>query len=47
MLGEMERGWAWTSALLGVNSNNIHLCGDERALHLVSKLVSQVGGTLE
>ena len=46
MIGDSARGWSWTSAILGIRAKKIHLCGDERALHLISKLVSASGGRL-
>lgn len=47
MLSDPERGWAWTQALLAVKANVLHLCGESRALELVSKLVEATGDTLE
>ena len=47
MIGDSERGWSWTKALLSTKAKRIHVCGDERAIGLVSKLVKQCGGTLE
>ena len=47
MIGDPERGWSWTKAILSINAKRIHLCGDERAIGLVSKLIKQCGGTLE
>ena len=46
MISEEERGWGWTKAVLGLNSSVIHLCGDERALNLISKLVGLTGDEL-
>lgn len=28
MISDLHRGWAWTRALLGLQANEIHLCGD-------------------
>lgn len=39
MIGDRERGSAWTKALLALKAKRIHLCGDERALGIVSKIV--------
>jgi len=47
LLADPERGWAWTQALLAVKADVIHLCGESRALELVSKLVAATGDTLE
>lgn len=47
MIGDEERGWAWTTPILAIKAGKIHLCGDERALGLVSQLIDKSGGTLE
>ena len=39
MIADHDRGFAWTNALLGLKAKEIHLCGDERALRLVSELM--------
>ena len=39
MIGNAERGWGWTKAILAIKAKRIHLCGDERALGIVSKLL--------
>lgn len=43
MIGDNERGSAWTNALLGLKSDVIHLCGDERALGLINKICEITG----
>lgn len=43
MIGDQERGWAWTLALLGVRAKEIHVCGDEAAAELVQKICAQTG----
>lgn len=43
MVGHCERGSAWTQALLGVNAEEIHLCGEESAVELVKELVRPAG----
>jgi ATP-dependent RNA helicase SUPV3L1/SUV3 len=47
MLGDMERGWAWTSALTGVLAKEIHVCGEERALPLVMQIAAAMGEKVE
>ena len=47
MLGNRERGWAWTQALLGVKAREVHLCGEERTVPLVKELCASVGDKLE
>lgn len=46
MLGNKERGWAWTQAFLGARAKELHLCGEERAVPLVRELAASMGDTL-
>lgn len=41
MLGNKQRGWAWTQALLGVRAKEVHLCGEERAVPCCESWQSQ------
>lgn len=43
MIGNDERGSAWTHAFLGLQADVIHLCGDERALYIINKLCNITG----
>ncbi|KAI9775105.1 MAG: RNA helicase [Candelina submexicana] len=47
MLGSIERGWAWTQALLGVKAKEVHLCGEVRVVPLIRELVASTGDKLE
>ncbi|EGW33156.1 uncharacterized protein SPAPADRAFT_71052 [Spathaspora passalidarum NRRL Y-27907] len=47
MIGDHQRGAAWTNALLGVLAKEIHLCGEESAVQLVKKIVAVTGDELE
>ena len=47
MIGDQERGWAWTRALLGVCAPTVHLCGEARTVPLIRDLVSWMGDKLE
>ncbi|KXT03379.1 hypothetical protein AC578_3986 [Pseudocercospora eumusae] len=47
MIGNAERGWAWTQALLGVMAKEVHLCGEERAVPLIQEICASVGEKLE
>ncbi|XP_014242250.1 ATP-dependent RNA helicase SUV3 homolog, mitochondrial [Cimex lectularius] len=38
LLKDPGRGWAWTRALLGVMAEEIHLCGEEASIDLISAL---------
>lgn len=35
MIGDRDRGWGWTRALLGLPAKEIHVCGDPAALPLL------------
>lgn len=43
MIGDVERGWAWTQAFLGVQAREVHLCGEERAVELIQSLCGTTG----
>jgi ATP-dependent RNA helicase SUPV3L1/SUV3 len=47
MMGDEQRGWAWTRALLGMRAKEIHLCGDPAAAPVVRKLAAACGDELE
>lgn len=38
MIGDYERGWAWTHAFLGMRAKELHLCGDPSVIELIKKL---------
>lgn len=46
MLGDEDRGWAWTQALLGVQAREVHLCGETRTVPLVRELCAMSGDKL-
>ena len=46
MIGSVERGWAWTQALLGLRAKELHLCGEERAVPLIRELAAVMGDKL-
>lgn len=43
MIGDPDRGWAWTQAFLGVMAKEVHLCGEERAVDLIKSICSAIG----
>lgn len=46
MIGDMDRGWAWTQALMGVKAQEVHLCGEERTVELIQNLAATMGDKL-
>jgi len=46
LISDPYRGFAWTNAFLGLIADEIHLCGDERALNLIYKLCETTGDKL-
>lgn len=47
MITDSQRGWAWTRALINLNSDEIHICGDPSVLELVEKILKLTGDTIE
>ncbi|KAK5991504.1 ATP-dependent RNA helicase suv3 [Cladobotryum mycophilum] len=43
MIADAERGNAWTSAVLGVQAKEVHVCGEERAVKVLQALCASVG----
>ncbi|KAF3767891.1 hypothetical protein M406DRAFT_338580 [Cryphonectria parasitica EP155] len=43
MIGDEQRGWAWTQALLGVQAKEVHLCGEERVVPLIEAICAKMG----
>lgn len=39
LIEDIDRGFAWTNALLGLKAKEIHVCGEGRALKLISNLL--------
>ncbi|KOG96278.1 ATP-dependent RNA helicase SUV3 [Saccharomyces eubayanus] len=46
MMSDLDRGWAWTNALLGVVSKEVHLCGEKSVLPLIKNIVKMTGDKL-
>lgn len=46
MMSDPNRGYAWTRALLGLQADEIHLCGDPSVLNIVRKICSETGDEL-
>lgn len=47
MIGDIQRGFAWTSAVLGLCAKEIHLCGEESAIPVIQHLLKETGDELE
>lgn len=46
MMGDNDRGWAWTRAVLSAKVEELHLCGEARVVPLIRELVASMGDTL-
>ncbi|KAL2070407.1 hypothetical protein VTL71DRAFT_13433 [Oculimacula yallundae] len=46
MMGDTERGWAWTQAFLGVQAKEVHLCGETRTEKIITELCAAMGDKL-
>ncbi|KAJ9058161.1 RNA helicase [Entomophthora muscae] len=42
LLGDQQRGWAWTRALLGVQAHEVHLCGGASAVPIVQDICREL-----
>jgi ATP-dependent RNA helicase SUPV3L1/SUV3 len=47
MLADRSRGSVWTSALLGINANELHVCGGLEAAEIVESLCETTGDSFE
>ena len=47
MITDDQRGWAWTRALVGMISPEIHVCGDPSVLNLIKEILTLTGDELE
>lgn len=47
MLTDSQRGWAWTRALVNIQADEVHICGDHSVLELVKQILALCGDTLE
>lgn len=47
MITDPQRGWAWTRALVNMNADEVHLCGDSSVLDLVKQILKLTGDVLE
>jgi ATP-dependent RNA helicase SUPV3L1/SUV3 len=47
MLADPDRGWAWTSALMGVPAGTVYLLGAPEARSLVERVAAHLGEPLE
>jgi len=47
MIANPQRGYAWTAALLGLRAAEIHLCGEEAAVPLITSIAKELGEEIE
>ncbi|CAH2091801.1 unnamed protein product [Euphydryas editha] len=47
MIGDRGRGWAWTRAVLGLQAEEIHLCGEAGAIGLIEEICNTTGEEME
>ena len=47
LLADSQRGWAWTRALLGVPSLEVHVCGEPSVEGLVQKMCEETGDDMD
>ena len=47
VIKDYQRGWAWTRALLGIQAQEIHVCGEGAAVDLVREICISTGEEVE
>lgn len=47
MIADRDRGWAWAEGFLGINAAELHLCGEDRVVPLITELAKLLGDDLE
>lgn len=47
LLSDPGRGWAWTRALLGINADEVHVCGETASLELIKRICLTTGEMVE
>src|SRR5690606_12127655 len=47
MITDPQRGWAWTRALVNIDADEVHICGDDSVYELIEKILKLTGDTLE
>jgi ATP-dependent RNA helicase SUPV3L1/SUV3 len=47
MVSWQDRGWTFSRALLGLQANELHLCGEEGVVELIARICALTGDSLE
>lgn len=47
MIGDSQRGTAWTQAILGCQCAELHMCGEESVVELITTIAKELGEELE
>lgn len=47
MIGNADRGQAWTNALIGIRASEVHLCGEPSVVDLVKRIGRSLGDDVE
>lgn len=47
MIKDLQRGWAWTRAFLGILAEEIHLCGEAGAVDMIGQICLTTGEDME
>ncbi|CAK9800924.1 ATP-dependent RNA helicase SUV3 homolog, mitochondrial [Anthophora quadrimaculata] len=47
LIRDLGRGWAWTRALLGIAADEVHLCGEDAAIHIIQSICLTTGESVE
>jgi ATP-dependent RNA helicase SUPV3L1/SUV3 len=47
LIGDPERGWSWTRALLGLQADELHLTGDDSAVDIICSLCAKMNDIVD
>jgi len=47
VIKDYQRGWAWTRALLGIQAEEIHVCGENATIDLIREMMISTGEEVE
>lgn len=47
VIKDYQRGWAWTRAMLGVQAEEVHVCGESAAIDLIREICISTGEEVE
>lgn len=47
LIGDNDRGWAWSQAVLGLQTKELHLCGSPAMINIIEKICEYTNDMVE